>query len=302
MANEKRYTARQAAEAVMAKAGELVKKFNDLKKYETENSKKLGYKPSKLGAQEKDAEPKSDAAYNVEKQGAAPDRRVQEQIDPRVNPKENAEGNNAAPGARPYNTKKYGMEGQVRKSEESKDKFGMHVRQHLVDKVHHSMKEHGYETHEASPNQVKEHAHNIGIKNLNGHEVVHAADTYRHEKKDLKKDDSIQAGIAAAGGGGNAPVNAGVASSLGSAFGKSEALNKDFGANFAQAATSGSITPAKISQGAQSIAGPSPTPPPPPVKKSEQYEKSEGIAGKNTGVAKLAKFLEIAKSQELKKS
>lgn len=42
------------------------------------------------------------------------------------------------------------------------------------------------------------------------------------KKGELKKDGSIQAGIAAAGGGGNTPVNAGVASSLGGAFGKAE--------------------------------------------------------------------------------
>lgn len=392
MSNEKRYTAKQAAEVVMAKVGELIKKFPGLKKYETENSKKLGYKPSKLGAEEKDAQPKSDAAYDVEKQKAAPERRVHEQIDPRVNPKENAEGNNAAPGARPYNTKKYGMEGQVRKSEagmhkveyhstnlekritnenekgvhpilpiyesgkgishgrsvagqktrqvssgrgtpeisgvkakeehkrvlgelknqpkpnlpkseemakaeDKKDRHGMSVRQHLVDKVHHSMKQHGYETHEASPNQVKEHAHNIGIKNLGSHEIVHAADTYRHEKE-LKKDatDAIQHGINTMSGGStqSAQPSQGVASALSGAFGKSEELNKDFGSNFAQAATSGSITPAKIAQGAQSIANPSPTPAP--------VKKSEAPAGKSIGSAKLAKFMEDKADKRLKKS
>jgi hypothetical protein len=47
----------------------------------------------------------------------------------------------------------------------------------------------------------------------------------------MKKDDSIQQGIAAAGAangaGGNTPVNSGVASSLGGAFGKKEALCMD---------------------------------------------------------------------------
>jgi len=41
----------------------------------------------------------------------------------------------------------------------------------------------------------------------------------------MKKDQSIQQGIAAAGGGGNAPINPGVASSLGGAFGKVENEN-----------------------------------------------------------------------------
>lgn len=326
MANEKRYTARQAAEAVMAKAGELVKKFQALKKYESENSPKLGTQAPHRHQEE------------VDREDIVGKRRVREQIDPRTNPKENAEGNNAAPGAKPYNTKKYGMEGQIRKSEdkESKDKFGMSVRQHLIDKVHHSMKEHGYKTHEASPNQFKEHAHNIGIKNLNGHEVVHGADSYKHDGADLKKDanDAIQHGINTMTGGQSQsapPPTAGVASSLASAFGKSEDLKKDFGTNFANAAASGSITPAKIAQGAQSISGAQTSATPPPIKKSDDMgvskdapgnseakgegttlprskaqekwmDKSEMIAGKSTGAAKLAKFLEIRKSQELKKS
>jgi hypothetical protein len=287
MAQEKRYTAKQAAEAVAAKVTELIKNFPALKKYESENSKKLGTQAPHRHQEELDRE------------DIVGKRRVREQQDPRTNPKENAEGNNAAPGARPYNTKKYGMEGQVRKSEEleksSKNKFGEHVRQHLVDKVHHSMKEHGYHTHEASPNQVSEHARNIGIKNLHSHEIVHASDTYRHEPME-----------------------------------KAE-LKKDFGANFANAAASGAITPAKIAQGAQSIGQPSATPPPSNVQKSDDMgvskqapgnseakgegttlprsqaeknwmDKSEAIAGKNTGVAKLAKFLEIKKSDILKKS
>lgn len=38
----------------------------------------------------------------------------------------------------------------------------------------------------------------------------------------MKKDGSIQSGIAAAGGGGNTPINSGVVSSMGGAFGKKE--------------------------------------------------------------------------------
>jgi hypothetical protein len=370
MSNEKRYTAKQVTEAVLAKAGELIKKFPGLKKYESENSKKLG---TQAPHRHQDA---------IDEEDIMGKRRVRTQQDPDKNPKENAEGNNAAPGARPYNVKKYGMEGQVRKAEagmhkveyhsadlekrqgglhprhkydslrskvpgmfssmankdyapeakaqakelhadkldsiksqpkpnlpkseegmakaeDKKDKMGMSVRQHLIDKVHHSMKSHGYKTHEASPNQFKEHAHNIGIKNLNGHEIVHGSDTYQHDGAEMKKDatDAIQHGINTMTGGQSqsAPQpSAGVAASLGSAFGKSEELKKDFGQNFANAAASGSITPAKIAQGAQSIAGPSPTPAP--------AKKSEAPAGKSIGSAKLAKFMEYKASKRLKKS
>lgn len=316
MAHEKRYTAKQVTEIVLTKAGELLKKFPKLAKYETENSKKLGYKPSKLGAEEKMPE-KTDEAYDVEKQNAAPERRIKEQIDPRKNPKENEEGNNAAPGARPYNTKKYGMEGQVRKSEEksSKNKFGEHIRQHLVDKVHHSMKQHGYETHEASPNQVSEHARNIGIKDLKGHEVVHASDTYQHEKE-LKKDGSIQAGIAAAGGGGNMPINPGVVSALGHAFGKSEE-----GLEKADPLSSIAGDRAKRAEGYKqrgdsksheiAVEGMKDShkkrlqdikdAPKPNLPKSEEMAKADMPAAKNIGSAKLAKFM-MQKSEKRSKS
>jgi hypothetical protein len=408
----------------------LPKSEEGMDKYESENSKKLGTQAPHRHQEE------------VDKEDIVGKRRVRHQEDPDKNPKENAEGNNAAPGAQPYNVKKYGMEGQVRKTEagmhkveyhsanlekdekgvhekspfkhsgmettegssagnrvrnankygsdmksskdsvmsdakslhsdklselkdmpkpnlpksedgvdkaeekkSSNDKFGMSVRQHLIDKVHHSMKQHGYKTHEASPNQFKEHAHNIGIKNLNGHEIVHGSDTYQHEGEELKKDGGIQAGIAAAGAAGGVPhtqtaTPQGVQAGISGAFGKSESLKKDFGQNFANAAASGSITPAKIQQGARSVSSPAPSPSPAPAAKSEEGQviksesgmwkveyhsanlkkaldtgkdaqapktssavtKSEMPAGKSIGSAKLAKFMEDKANKRLKKS
>jgi hypothetical protein len=93
-----------------------------LKKYETEMSSKLGYKPSKLGAQEVDQE-KTDREYKVhpdapanalgpespassknspmpEVQKSESDR-LREQTNPLTNPKEQAEGNNELAGTTP---------------------------------------------------------------------------------------------------------------------------------------------------------------------------------------------------------
>lgn len=63
------------------------------------------------------------------------------------------------------------------KGGEVKDKLGQPVRQHLINKVHASMKKAGIESDYASPNTVADHARNIGV-NLKSHEVVHGSDTY----------------------------------------------------------------------------------------------------------------------------
>lgn len=232
-------------------------------------------------------------------------------------------------------------EGMEKKEEKpSKDKFGQHVRQHLIDKVHHSLKEMGRKDHEVSPNSFHAHAHAIGIKNLHGHEIVHGADTYKCEKseslakdfgsnfaqaattpgaitpakiqqgarsigapkpsptpaakcekaEDLEKDGSIQSGIAAAGGGGNTPINSGVASSLGGAFGKAE-KNPD------------EKEDAKLGEKVEHDVERH-------MEENKEAEKEEGHkmvktefqAAKVSGVSKLAKFLEVKKSEQLKKS
>ena len=94
MSNEKRYTAKQVTEAILEKVKELVGKSQPLKKYESENSKKLG---TQAPHRHQDA---------VDEEHITGEHRVRHQEDPDKNPKENAEGNNAAPGARPYNVEK----------------------------------------------------------------------------------------------------------------------------------------------------------------------------------------------------
>lgn len=79
-------------------------------KSEGVGSKKIGGKPSELGAQEKEPE-KTDEAYDVEpgKKEMGQDPRLAEQKAPGANPKEEAEGNNELPGTTPN---KVGQDGK----------------------------------------------------------------------------------------------------------------------------------------------------------------------------------------------
>ncbi|CAM6004822.1 unnamed protein product [Sphagnum balticum] len=160
MAFEKRYTARQVAEAVLkttqdllakselakaekmdkcgtfskvhekakregyseASADKIAGKAKSMEKYETENSKKLGYKLPEAGRNEHQPE-KSDKAFEVKPSPATnacgpesaasgkndpmpavqknEDPRLNSQIPPGNNPKEKAEGNNELAGTTP---------------------------------------------------------------------------------------------------------------------------------------------------------------------------------------------------------
>jgi len=64
---------------------------------------KVGYKPSKLGEEEKDQEMPSDSAFEVKGKDSksSDDKRQASQPSPESNPKEEAEGNNAEPGSKP---------------------------------------------------------------------------------------------------------------------------------------------------------------------------------------------------------
>jgi hypothetical protein len=66
-------------------------------------SKKLGYKPSKIGAEEKDQEMPSDGAFEPKgiDHKSSDDPRLGSTNDPDKDPKEHAEGNNAQPGSKP---------------------------------------------------------------------------------------------------------------------------------------------------------------------------------------------------------
>ncbi|HXN74976.1 MAG TPA: hypothetical protein VN855_00605 [Candidatus Acidoferrum sp.] len=122
MAHEKHFTAKQAANAILEKVGDILKKSKVMKekplskselevdfdavsallKGETENSKKLGYKLPEAGRNEKQPE-KSDGAFQVEGKGhpSSNDPRLGTQPNPEKNPKEQAEGNNELAGTTP---------------------------------------------------------------------------------------------------------------------------------------------------------------------------------------------------------
>ena len=115
MAQEKQYTAKQAANAVLEKVGEILKKSalmkEDLKKaegYKPQNSKKENAKPSEHGA--KDAYqaangpgPKGEIHPKEHVEGAAApaSEGIQEQKDPQHNAAEQKEGNNELAGTTP---------------------------------------------------------------------------------------------------------------------------------------------------------------------------------------------------------
>lgn len=261
MSQEKKFTAREAAVAVLKKTEEMLKahqatlekgKIKDalkkipkaiidgfgaagsaaagqkpeIQKYETENSAKPGVMPPH---RHEDTEEGDDAYETVDgkKKGK---KRIESQKDPKDNPKENAEGNNPAPGAEPFNVEKYGAEGQkpgakMGKSEGAEhphggivvSKHGEYFAQKATGGLHHiPNKEHGQSLHGKN---VK-----FGV-NENDEAVL-------HPDHDLKKDatSAIQGGINAATGGSSQsapPPSAGVAASLGSAFGKAEGFNPE---------------------------------------------------------------------------
>lgn len=102
MAFEKRYTAKQAAEAVLAKTRELLHKHETMEK--AENPKKENAKPSEH--ESKDAsQPATGKAPKGEmkpaEKEAAPQDGTATQPAPGNNPKEQAEGNNELAGTTP---------------------------------------------------------------------------------------------------------------------------------------------------------------------------------------------------------
>ena len=106
---------------IRAKVGLPVGKMN---KYETENSKKLGYKLSQEGKDESQPE-KSDHAFEVKPEKAdksSHDPRLAQQKDPQHNAKEEAEGNNELAGTTPT------QEGQDGKNKPGYDEMKGHLK------------------------------------------------------------------------------------------------------------------------------------------------------------------------------
>lgn len=150
MANDtKLISAREAAQAVLNKAKEILKdsslmKSENLAKYETENHKAPGVKYGKIETAQKPTE-RDYTEYNV-KSGNSKDstgKRLTNQISPSKNPKEEAEGNNQPDGAEPP----YEFKDKIPK-ELAKEKAALGKNENLAkgdwNKIHNKLKREGY--------------------------------------------------------------------------------------------------------------------------------------------------------------
>jgi len=129
--NKKLFTPREAAQAVLAKTYELLSKSETLNKYETENRKAPGVKYGKI---EKDQKPieRDYPEYEV-KSASFKDssgKRLERQVSPSGNPKEEAEGNNNVDGMEPRYEFKDKVKGDLAKENAQhmvKSQSGMHT-------------------------------------------------------------------------------------------------------------------------------------------------------------------------------
>jgi len=102
MSDKKTFSAQEAAKAVLAKTYEILSKSEVLKKYQTENDPKPGVKYGPIETLQKPIERDYDE-YEVKKPSFkdSSGKRLEKQISPSKNPKEEAEGNNKPDGMEP---------------------------------------------------------------------------------------------------------------------------------------------------------------------------------------------------------
>ena len=128
---KKTLTARQAAQLVLAKAHQLLAKSEPLTKYETENDPKPGIKYGKIEKDQKALErdyPEYEVKKPSFKDSSGP--RLEEQVSPSKNPKEEAEGNNKPDGMEPEYQFKDKVSKELAKEKAShmvKSQSGMHT-------------------------------------------------------------------------------------------------------------------------------------------------------------------------------
>jgi hypothetical protein len=151
--NNKFFTARQAAQAVLAKTYEILAKSEELKKYEAENSTKPGVKYGKLETNQKATERDYDE-YEVKKPSFkdSTGKRLEKQVSPSNNPKEAAEGNNKPDGMEP----RYEFKDKVKK-ELAKEDAAHIIKSEKLEKgdwkkIHDKLKREGYS--EESANKI----------------------------------------------------------------------------------------------------------------------------------------------------
>jgi hypothetical protein len=155
MPSEKLFTPRQATLAVLNKVEELLKN-SELVKYETSNSKKLGYKLPEAG--KKEIYPQSeDKKFN----GQA---HIDHQKAPGNNPKEKAEGNNPSRDALP---KDLGKSENPDKEADAKlgEKVEHDVERHMIENKDAEQKE----GHKIMKDEKKNYPKDLASKNIEAH-------------------------------------------------------------------------------------------------------------------------------------
>jgi hypothetical protein len=193
MADDKKLiSARQAAQAVLAKAQEVLAKSETLKKYETENYKKPGVKYGKIETAQKPTE-RDYNEYNV-KPGSSKDSsgpRIVKQVSPSGNPKEEAEGNNKPDGMEPD----YEFKNKVSK-ELAKEKAAHMVKKEnpdekadakLGEKIEHEVEEHML----ANKDAEKKEGHKIMKKSAGETKHDRCVEGVEQNSPDVKNPDAV---------------------------------------------------------------------------------------------------------------
>jgi len=143
--NDKKFSAREAAQAVLAKAYQVLAKSETLKKYETANSPKAGVKYGKIETAQKPME-RDYSEYEV-KPGSSLDSagpRLKRQISPSMNPKEEAEGNNKPDGMEPRYEFKDKVAKELAKEKAAHMDKGEKLAKGDWAKIHSKLKREGY--------------------------------------------------------------------------------------------------------------------------------------------------------------
>lgn len=177
MSNDKKFSAHEAAQAVLAKTHELLAKSETLRKYETANSPKAGIKYGKLETVQKPLE-RDYTDYEVKsgKSKTSDQKREMKQVSPSDNPKEEAEGNNNVDGMEPRYEFKDKVAGDLakEKSQHKMAKSNMHtVVYKSLDKAENPDKDADAELGEKVEHDVEEHfKQNKDAEAKEGHKLM----------------------------------------------------------------------------------------------------------------------------------
>lgn len=143
--SKKTFTAREAAQAVLAKAKEILAKSEIMHKYETENRKAPGVKYGPIETNQKALE-RDYSEYEV-KPGSFKDstgKREEKQISPSKNPKEEAEGNNKPDGMEPRYEFKDKVKGELAKEKAAHMDKAEKLAKGDWKKIHDKLEKEGY--------------------------------------------------------------------------------------------------------------------------------------------------------------